>query len=92
MGLGLEAVLGEHERGRAEGVGLEDVGAGREEALVDALDDVGAREHEILVAAFEIGTAEIVGTEVEGLDRGSHGAVEHQDALGEESLEKGYAL
>ncbi len=90
--LGLEPVLGQHQRRRPEGVGLEDVGAGGEKALVDALDDVWTGQDEILVAALEVGTAEVLGAEIEGLDRRPHGAVEHEDALGEESLEKRRAL
>ena len=86
-----QPVLGEHERGRAEGVGLEDVGAGSEETLVHALDDVGPRQHEVLVAALQVGAAEVVGAEVEVLDRRAHGAVEDEDPLAEEAFQNCYA-
>ena len=60
-GLVGEAVLAEHQRRAAEGVGLDDVAAGREVALVDAVDHVGAGGAEVLVAPLELGAAEVVG-------------------------------
>ena len=56
-----EAVLGQHDGGRAEGVGLDDVGAGVEEAVVQLANLVGAGEDQVLVAAFELRAAEVGG-------------------------------
>ena len=61
VGLVGEAVLAEHQRRAAEGVGLDDVAAGGEIALVDAVDHVGAGGAEVLVAPFELGAAEVLG-------------------------------
>ena len=84
---------------RAEGVGLDDVGAGREVGVVDGLDDVGAREHddvvvpgELTTVARETLTAEVRFREAVVLDRGPHGPVEHQDALSGELLDGGTGL
>ena len=55
-------------------------------------DDVGAGEDEVLVAAFELGAAEVVGGEVQGLDRGAHGAVEDEDALVEQRFDAAAGL
>ena len=41
VGLVAEVVVGEHEARAAEGVGLDDVGAGLQVRLVDVRDDVG---------------------------------------------------
>ena len=91
-GEGGEAVLGEHQRRAAEGVGLDDVGAGGEVALVHRGDGVGPRAHQVLVAALELAAAEVVGTEVETLHGGAGGAVEHQDALLQGGAQGGLAL
>ena len=79
-GLVGEAVLGEHQRRAAEGVGLDDVAAGGEVALVDAVDHVGAGGAEVFVAPLELGAAEVVGGQGDALERGAGGAVEHEDA------------
>ena len=80
-------------RRAAEGVGLDDVGAGREVALRGSSRiDVGPREHEVLVAALEARPAEVVGGEVGGLDGGAHRAVEDEDALFQGRLEGGAAI
>ncbi len=76
------AVLGEHRGERAEGVGLDDVATHLEERPVDPLDHVGPSDDEELVAPFELGAAEVVGTEIGQLQVGPHGAVEDHDALG----------
>jgi hypothetical protein len=85
----------EADGGGAEGIGLEHVGAGLEIFLVDALDCVGAGEEEQLVRAFEVFpfpiakafSAIIVLAQVEALEGCAHGAIEHDDALAEQSLE-----
>ncbi len=84
--LALEAVFGERDRLRIEGVRLDDVGPGREVLPVNVFDDVGAREAQQVVAAFEVlrmvgklAAAEIGLLERMGLDHGPHGPVENQD-------------
>ena len=76
-----QAVLGQHDRGRAEGVGLDDVAADLEERAVDLGHEVRARLDEPLVAAFELGSTEVVGAEPEQLQVRPHGAVEDDDAV-----------
>ena len=82
--LGLEAVLGEHQRRAAEGVGLDDVGAGLEVGAVHVEDHVRPGADQVFVAALELGAAEVVRTELLGLQHGPGRAVEHQDPLGHE--------
>ena len=84
----LEAVVGLGDRGGREGVGLDDVGAGAEIVQVDVADRVGLGQDEQVVVALEVlaVVAEALAAEVglrqlERLDLGPHGAVEHQDAL-----------
>ncbi len=74
-----QVILGEDERGPAEGVGLDDVGPGLEVAAVDRGDDVRAGQVQVLVAALERFAAEVGGAEVSGLDGRAHGAVEAED-------------
>src|SRR2546430_1469171 len=83
----LEAVLGEHDARAAEGVGLDEVGAGGEVALMHLADHVGARQDQVLVAAFVLGAAEVPGGEVATLDVRPRRAVEDDDALGEEGAQ-----
>ncbi len=58
------------------------------------LDHARAREHEDLVVALQIArvVAEALAPEVglrerDGLEHGAHGAVDHEDALGEQAIE-----
>ena len=60
-----EAVLGEHQRRRAERVGLDDVGAGREVEARESAHHVRPGEAEVLVAALELRAAEVGGGQVE---------------------------
>src|SRR3954449_7788293 len=76
-----EAVFAQHERRAAEGVGLHDVAAGGEVALVDAVHHVRTGGAEVLVAPLELGAAEVSGGEGHSLEGRAGGAVEHEDAL-----------
>ncbi len=87
-----EAVLAQHQRGAAEGVGLHDVAAGGEVPLVDAVHHVGAGDAEVLVAPLELGAAEVVGGQGDSLERRAGGAVEHEDAGVEGRQQEGGAL
>ena len=51
-------------------------------------DDVGPRQDQVLVAALELRAAEVLRGQVLALHPGARGAVEHEDALGEELLER----
>ena len=62
--LTLEPVLGEHQRGAAEGVSLDDVGTCLEVRPVDLEDHIGPRPHQDLVATLELDAAKIVRAEV----------------------------
>ncbi len=84
----LHAVVGQRDRGGVEGVGLDDVGAGLEVLAVDAGDDLRLGERQQVVVALQVArpvgeplaaVARLGGTVA--LDRGTHGAVEHQDPL-----------
>ena len=71
-----------------EGVGLDDVGAGREVLAVDGRDDLGLGEGEEVVVALDVtgplrepvaAVARLV--RAVALDRRAHGTVEHENAL-----------
>ena len=90
----LEPVIGLRNGGRIEGVGLDDVGAGVQEGVVDALDDVRPGQGQQIVVALQVGrmVGEALATEIGffqgvALDHGAHGAVQHQNALGENIFE-----
>ena len=90
----LHAVVGLRDRGRRERVGRDDVGAGAEIFEMDPLDRVGLREDEQVVVAADFSipcvktrAAIAALVELELLDHGAHGTVEHQDALGGDAAE-----
>ena len=76
-----QAVLGQHHRGRAERVGLDHVAADLVEGAVHLGHQVRPGLDQPLVAALEVGSAEVVGSEAEQLQVRAHGAVEDDDAL-----------
>ena len=91
---GFEIVVGLGDGLGVEGVGLDDVGAGLEEAAVDLGDDVGLGEDEeiavaleVLVMRLEAFAAEIGLGELVLLQGGAHGAVDDDDAFLQESFE-----
>jgi hypothetical protein len=76
------------DRGGAEGVGLDQVGARGQVALVDVADHVGPREAEQLVVALHVlvevleALTPVLGlAQLEALDHGAHGAIEDGDAV-----------
>src|SRR5436309_352244 len=83
----LKAVLAEHDARAAEGIGLDDVRAGGEVALVHVADHVGAGQDQVLVAALVLGATEVPGGEVATLDVRPRRAVEDDDALGEKGAQ-----
>ena len=76
-----QPVLGQDDRGRAEGVGLDDVAADLVEGAVHLGHEVGAGLDQPLVAALELGAAEVVGLQAEQLQVRAHGAVEDHHPL-----------
>ena len=90
----LHAVVGLRDRGRGERVGRDDVGAGAEIFEMDFADRVRLREDEQVVVAADLAVPGVEAraaiaalVELELLDHGAHGAVEHQDALGRDAAE-----
>jgi len=55
---------------------------------MDVLDDVGTRDDQVLVASGELRSAEVCVGQVPLLDRGSHRAVEAEDATLEGGFER----
>ena len=89
----LHAVVGQRDRGRVEGVGLDDVGAGREVLRVDVADQPRLREREQVVVAAQLArpvaearAAVVLLGKPRALDHGAHGAVQQQDALAQQLL------
>ena len=76
-----QPVLGQDDRGGAEGVGLDHVAADLVEGAVHLRHDVGPGLHEPLVAPLEVRPAEVVRAEPQHLQVGPHGAVEDEHAL-----------
>ena len=81
--------------GRAEGVGLDDVGAGLEKAAVDVADHLRLREREevavveqVLLRVLEALAAHVRLCHAVGADGGAHGAVDDGDALLEDLFKR----
>ncbi len=83
-----EAVLGQHDRGAAECVGLDEIGAGVEETVVQFADFVGARADQVLIASLELRTAEVGGAEMHVLDGRPRRAVDNDDPGGQSVAQK----
>ncbi len=74
-GAGFLSVLAKDDRVGAEGIGFDDIRAGREVGPVDVQDHVGTGHDEDLVEALV--AVEVRSRQVSGLDLGPHGAVKH---------------
>ena len=81
-------VVGLRDRGRGKRVGRDDVGARAQIIGVDVLDRLRLRQDQQVVVAPDVAmeirkslAAERGLVELQALDHGSHGAVEHQDAF-----------
>ena len=92
----LEAVVALGDGGRAERVGLDEVGAGGEVGVVDAGHDVGLRQHQDVGVALQVvavigeaGAAVVGIREAVPLHHRPHRAIEDEDAAGEERVERG---
>ena len=92
--VGFGCVVGLRDGGRRERVGLDDVGASFEEALVHGRDDLGASQRKDVVVAdhrarmiAEAFPAERLFVERVALQGRAHGTVEHKDALGEQGAQ-----
>jgi hypothetical protein len=84
----LQCIIGLADRGGVEGVGLADVGAGREIGVVQLGHEVGAGEAQQIVVALqrmavilEMAVAEIILAEPLLLEHHAPRAVEHEDSL-----------
>ncbi len=93
---GLEAVVGLGDRGRGEGVRLDDVRAGLEIGVVDRSDDVGPGQREEVVVPAQVArmTGETFAAEVGlgqpvALDHRAHRAVHDEDPLSGQRAEEG---
>jgi hypothetical protein len=82
-----------------EGVGLDDVGAGREKLPVDVLYDFGPRDRKQIIIALDVPfpiakarAAIIVLAKPAGLDHRTHRAVQQHDALLEEAFQCNQSL
>jgi hypothetical protein len=94
----LEPVIGLRDRGRVEGVGLEDVRARLEVLRMNLADDLRAREAQrSLLPRRSLGWSlkrsprYWASGEPVALDHRAHGAVEHEDALLQRVVERGDA-
>ena len=83
-----QPILGQHHRSGAEGVGLDNIGAGGEETVVQLADLIGTRADQVLVAAFELWTAEVGRAEMHVLDGGPRGAIDDDDSRGQGIAQK----
>jgi hypothetical protein len=88
VGDALHAVIGLRDRGRGKGVGRDDVGAGAEILEMDFAHSIGPTQVEQVVIAAHLAVPGVEAraaiallVELELLDHGAHGAVEHQNAL-----------
>ena len=88
----LERVVRLRDRGAAEGVRFDDVGAGREVLVMDGADDVGPREDEDVAVALQVArmigealAAEVRFGQLVALDHRPHRAVEDEDAALEQA-------
>ena len=86
-----QAKVGQGQMRGAKRIGFHDVGARLEVGGVDPPDRVPLREHQNIDAVFQVArmiakhlAAEALLVEREGMHHRAHGAIEHQDALGEE--------
>ena len=79
VNLMLHVVLGHHDAGRTEGIGLHHIGSGVEILGVDFLDDVGTAQHQDVVVA--VLAPELIERKVVRLDSSPHGAVIDDDAF-----------
>ena len=91
----LERVVGLRDRGPAEGVRLDDVGAGGEILVMDGADDVGPRKDEHVAVPAEVPrvirealAAEIGFRQLVALNHRPHRAVEDEDAALEQGAER----
>ena len=87
----LQAVVGLGDRRGGEAVGLDDVGAGLEIKPMDLLDHLGPRDGQQVAVALQVlrmvreaRPPEVLLGQALGLQHGAHGAVEDDDALGQE--------
>ena len=79
-GVASQTVLGQHQPGRAKGIGLDDVHTRLKVSPVDVQHDIRTRAHQVFIATLDCCSAEIRGRETALLEHRPHGAVQHYDA------------
>ena len=75
----LEPVFGEHDPKSPEGIGLDNVDTCGQERRVHRCDRLWTGQDQGLVAAFELGTSEIIGAQLCQLQVRAHRPVEDHD-------------
>ena len=86
--VGLEAVLGEHDRTGLEARGLDDVGADFEKAVVHPANQIGPRADDVLVASFVAGAAVVRGAQIFAEHESAESAVQNEDSFFEQFFEE----
>ena len=76
-----DVIFPERDRKSAKGVRFDDIATHFEITRVHIGDHIWTRDHEQLVAAFEVGTAKVVGGHPAGLNACAHAAVENDDTI-----------
>ena len=76
-----QLILGQHNGGRSESVGLQDVRPGIQEPLVNTGNRLGPGENQVLVAALVLGPPEVPRAKVKLLYRSAHRPVQDDDTL-----------
>jgi hypothetical protein len=77
----LESVFGQHNGGGSKRVGFDHIASRLQKLAMHSLHGVRPGEHELLVAPFQGGPTEILGGQVEKLQRGAGGSVKNQHGL-----------
>ena len=91
----LRSVVGLRDRGRGEGVGLENIRAGHRVSEMDVLDRLRLGQRQQIIVALQVAVAgmktiaaEMRLIEIQALDLGAHRPVKQQDALARGARER----
>ncbi len=78
MGVILQAVFGQNDRGGTEGVGLDHIASRLQKLAMHRLNGIGPGDHQVLVATLQFQTAEVISRQIHLLQAGSGGPVEDE--------------